>query len=74
MIIYCSPNRETVRTATNYHAQAWRALIYGKECYIIIVIYVPSFQSQINPENRMSTVASVHTTKLYRIGGNRKRP
>ena len=30
-----------VRAATNYLTRAWQTLIYGKECYIVIVIYLP---------------------------------
>ena len=37
----CSPNREAVRAATHYHMRAWQTLIYGKECYMVIVIYPP---------------------------------
>ena len=43
----CSPNREAVRAATPYHARAWQTLIYGKECYIVIVVYLPFKQFQI---------------------------
>ena len=35
----CSPNREAVRAATHYYTRAWQLLIYGKECYIVIVIW-----------------------------------
>ena len=41
VITCCSPNREAVRAATHYHTRAWQTLIYGKECYIVIVIYLP---------------------------------
>ena len=42
----CSPNHEAVRAATHYHTRAWQTLIYGKECYIVIVIYLPSKHKQ----------------------------
>ena len=37
---------------THYHTWAWQTLIYGKECYIVIVIYLPfkhkQFQKKFN--------------------------
>ena len=36
----CSPNSEAVRAATHYYTRAWQTLIYRKECYIAIVIYL----------------------------------
>ena len=34
------------RAATNYHTRAWQTLIYGKECYIVIGIYLPFKRKQ----------------------------
>ena len=41
VIMCCSPNHKAVRAATHYHTRALQKLIYGKECYIVIVIYLP---------------------------------
>ena len=51
----CSPNREAVRVATHYHTRAWQTLIYGKECYIVIVIYLPG------PNNFIQLYAEMYT-------------
>ena len=37
----CSPIREAVRAATHYYTRALQTLIHGKDCYIVIVIYLP---------------------------------
>ena len=37
----CRPNREAVRAATHYRTRAWQTLMHGKECYIVIFIYLP---------------------------------
>ena len=34
----CSPHRFAVRAATHYHTWAWQTLIYGKECFILLLI------------------------------------
>ena len=54
----CSPNREAVRAAAHYHTRAWQTLIYGKERYIVIVIYLPfkHKQSQIILFNCMQNI------------------
>ena len=39
---------EAVRAATHYHTRAWQTLIYGKECYIVIVIYLPFKHKQFH--------------------------
>ena len=36
----CSPNPEVVRAATQYYTTAWPNVKTGKECYIVIVIYL----------------------------------
>ena len=41
VIICCSPKCEAVRAATNYHTRAQQTVTYGKECYIVNVIYLP---------------------------------
>ena len=38
----CSPHRFAVRAATHYHTRAWQTLIYGKECFILLVILLPA--------------------------------
>ena len=44
-----SPIREAVRPATHYYTRALQTLIHGKDCYIVIVIYLPfTIQSQNN--------------------------
>ena len=37
----CSPIREVVRAAAHYFTRALQTLIHGKDCYIVIVIYLP---------------------------------
>ena len=37
----CSPIREAVRAAIHYYTRALQTLIHGKDCYIVIVIYLP---------------------------------
>ena len=39
----CSPIREAVTAATHYYTRALQKLIYGKDCYIVIVIYLPFY-------------------------------
>ena len=58
----CSPNRKAMRAATYYHTRAWQTLIYGKECYIVIVIYLPfkHKQSQIILFNCMQKKSTVN--------------
>ena len=34
----CSPHRFAVQAATHYHTRAWQTLIYGKECFIFLLI------------------------------------
>ena len=34
----CSPHRFAVRAATHYHTRAWQTLIYGKECFILLLL------------------------------------
>ena len=29
-----------VRAATHYHTRAWQTLIYGKECFILLLVTV----------------------------------
>ena len=36
----CSPNRVAVRAATHYHTRAWQTLIYGKECFILLLFVI----------------------------------
>ena len=33
----CSPNSFAVRAATHYLTRAWQTLIYGKECFILLL-------------------------------------
>ena len=35
----CCPNREAVRAATHYHTRAWQTLLYGKKCFILLLVY-----------------------------------
>ena len=35
------PLKNAVRAATHYVMRGWQTLIYRKECYIVIVIYLP---------------------------------
>ena len=70
MIMCCSPNREAVRAATDYNTRAWQTLIYAKECYIVIVIYLPfnHEQSQIILFiclQKMSTVTSWSVQRIH---------
>ena len=41
VIMCCSQIREAVRAATHYYTRALHTLIHGKDCYIVIVIYLP---------------------------------
>ena len=53
----CSPHRFAVRAATHYHTRAWQTLIYGKDCFILLLynvvfvigavtVYIPSFRPE----------------------------
>ena len=70
----CSPHRGAVRAATHYHTRAWQMLIYGKQCYILIVIYlpVPNYFIQLYAKNVHRNIMK-HTTNSHQIGGNQKR-
>ena len=48
MIMCCSPIREAVRVSTHYYMRALQTLIHGKECYIVIVIYLRASTSVYN--------------------------
>ena len=50
---------EVVRAATHYHTRAWETLIYGKERYIVIVIYLSFKHKQFQ---------IIKHTKPHRIG------
>ena len=41
VIMCCSLIREAVRAATHYYTRALQMLLYRKDCYIVIVIYLP---------------------------------
>ena len=45
----CSPNRFAVRAATHYHTRAWQTLIYGKECFILLLSHDVTSGNDIMP-------------------------
>ena len=53
-----SPNSEAARAATHYYTRAWQKLIYRKECYIVIVIYLPVPNNVIQLYAEMFSIAS----------------
>ena len=52
VIMCCRPIREAVRAATHYYTRALQTLIHGKECYIVIVIYLPNQHMCLRYNNR----------------------
>ena len=66
---------EVLASLIQAHTGALQPLIYGKECYIVIVIIISFLQAQAVPNNLIQLYAELmkRTTKQHWTGSNRKR-
>ena len=58
--------------ATHYHTRAWQTLIYGKECYIVIVIYLQFKHKQSQMIFIQLYAKNVHRSIMKRTTNSRQ--
>ena len=62
------------RAATHYHTRAWQTYIHRKECYIVIVIYLPFQHEHLQntvPNNFVQLYAEISTVASQSIQQNK---
>ena len=67
----CSPIREAVRAAKHYYTKALQTMIHGKECYTVIVIYLPSRHLRLRYNYRTMFRNNRPSTSIPLIHGSR---